>query len=201
MAEPSFWDKWEWARAHQKPEPKFKVSNTGAAVAPLAMAPLDAPRFSDIKSLDDPIIIDATGSPPEKSWGDTARDLAASTGRQMVKLGSALEDNGAVGEMGGKAYLRTHGRPYLQHIPSGARLPVPTMVDAWIGASKVIGVVGDTMRGAGAGLLSWGTGNNRPLLDAGMSINTGRHAPLPLRPLIDDSFKTGIDRTYGDDQI
>lgn len=34
-----------------------------------------------------------------------------------------------------------------------------------------------------------------------MSINTGRHAPLPLRPLIDDSFKTGIDRTYGDDQI
>jgi hypothetical protein len=201
MKEPSFWDKWEWARAHQKPAPKLVLNNSGASVAPPAMAPLNAPRFSEIKSLDEPIIIDATGAPPEKTWGDTARDLAASTGRQMVKLGSALEDNGSVGEMGGKAYLRTHRRPYLQHIPSGARLPVPTMVDAWIGASQVIGNAGSVIRGMGAGLLSWGTDNSRPLLDAGMSINTGRHAPLPLRPLIDDAFKTGIDRTYGRDQI
>ena len=56
------------------------------------------------------------------------------------------------------------------------------------------------MRVLGAGLLSWSTGNNRPLLDAGMSLNTGRYAPLPLRPLVEDSFKTGIDRTYGRDQ-
>ncbi len=198
MAEPSFWDKWEWARAHQKPEPNFKIGNTGAAVAPLAMAPLDAPRFSDIKSLDDPIIIDATGSPPEKSWGDTARDLAASTGRDMVKIGSMLEDNGWVGEIGGRASNRTHGRAYRLS-PRGA-LPVPSGGDIWIGASQFIGGVGGGMRGLGAGLLSWGTGNNRPLLDAGMSINTGRHAPLPLRPLVEDSFKTGIDRTYGRDQ-
>lgn len=63
-----------------------------------------------------------------------------------------------------------------------------------------IGGVGGGMRGLGAGLLSWATGNNRPLLDAGMSLNTGRHAPLPMRPLVEDSVKTGLDRTYGRDQ-
>ncbi len=196
MKEPSFWDKWEWARAHQKPEPKFAVGNTGAAVAPLATAPLDAPRFSDIKSLDAPIIIDATGSPPEKSWGDTARDLAASTGRDMVKLGSALEDNGYMGEVSGKAYNHTHPRQYIQFIPGGGPIPVPSWGDALTGASQFIGGVGSGMRGLGAGLLSWGTGNNRPLLDAGMSINTGRHAPLLMQPLVDEAFKTGLDRTY-----
>lgn len=56
------------------------------------------------------------------------------------------------------------------------------------------------MRGLGAGLLSWGTGNNRPLLDAGMSLNTGRHAPLLIQPLVDGSVKTGLDRTYGRDR-
>ena len=35
MTEPSFWDKWEWARAHQKPEPKLVVDISGAARAPM----------------------------------------------------------------------------------------------------------------------------------------------------------------------
>ena len=200
MLEPSFWDKWEWARAHQKPEPKLVVNNAGATISPPAMAPLNAPRFRNIKSLDEPIIIDATGAPPEKTWRDTARDLAAATGRDMIKPGTKLEDNAWVGEIEDKAYLGAHGRPHLRSIPSGRRLPVYTLADARIEASQVIGGIGSGMRGLGAGLLRWSTGNNRPLLDAGMSLNTGRYAPLPLRPLVEDSFKTGIDRTYGRDQ-
>jgi hypothetical protein len=39
MREPSFWDKWEWARAHQKPEPKLALNPAGAVRAPMTVTP------------------------------------------------------------------------------------------------------------------------------------------------------------------
>ena len=48
MPEPSFWDKWEWARAHQKPEPKLVVDNARAVQAGIVRWPIPAPPTSAI---------------------------------------------------------------------------------------------------------------------------------------------------------
>jgi len=71
----------------------------------------------------------------------------------MVEYGSALEHNGWVGEVGGKAYNRTHPRQYIQFVPRGGPIPVPSWGDAWSGASQFIGGVGSGMRGLGAGIV------------------------------------------------
>jgi hypothetical protein len=52
MPEPSFWDKWEWARAHQKPEPKLVVDNSRAAQAGMAPMTNFAPPMPAIGETD-----------------------------------------------------------------------------------------------------------------------------------------------------
>ncbi len=62
MKEPSFWDKWEWARAHQKPEPKLVLDNSRAAQAPMAVMPAKfAPNLA--ASINDP-----AAQPPSDSF-------------------------------------------------------------------------------------------------------------------------------------
>lgn len=62
MKEPSFWDKWEWARAHQKPEPKLVLDNSRAARAPAAVMP-DKPLPNLASSINDP-----AAQPPSDSF-------------------------------------------------------------------------------------------------------------------------------------
>lgn len=60
MKEPSFWDKWEWARAHQKPEPKLTLDNSRAAQAPMTSIP-SGPIPNLASSINDP----AAGPPSD----------------------------------------------------------------------------------------------------------------------------------------
>lgn len=78
-------------------------------------------------------------------------------------------------------------------------MPLPKVAEAWGGANQVIDKVGVGLEGIGAGILAV-TGNIRPLFDAGMSRNTEKHAPILVRPLMDDAVKSGMDKLYGRDK-
>jgi len=62
MKEPSFWDKWEWARAHQTPEPKLVLNPDAAAQAPMTVMP-GTPIPNLASSINDP-----AAAPPSDSF-------------------------------------------------------------------------------------------------------------------------------------
>ena len=187
MPEPSFWDKWEWARAHQKPEPKLVVNNAGATISPPAMAPLNAPRFNNLKSPGTPIIIDATGSQENKiEPGKAFCVVAIPVGKAMVKTGSQFEEAGFRGELAGAGMrLAGSGMPGMRQAGSGL-----------LGIGMLSGGIGNGARTLGASLLHAATGNPRPFLSAQLSA-TANATPLLMRPLVDGALQTGIDDLYG----
>lgn len=64
MKEPSFWDKREWARAHQKPEPKLMLDNSRAAGVPMTVIPTK-PVLNLASSINDP----AARPPSDSEFG------------------------------------------------------------------------------------------------------------------------------------
>ncbi|MES2473919.1 MAG: hypothetical protein V4601_13890 [Pseudomonadota bacterium] len=69
MTEPSFWDKWEWARAHRKPEPNLTVDNSRADRASMAVIPTTTP------ALVPPINGPAARSPSDTEFGFDPKGL------------------------------------------------------------------------------------------------------------------------------
>ena len=221
----TFRQKYELARAHRRPKsdsPDLVVNSSRGVEASLTVLPTTAeatfarsinqpetsPLMGSAKPVDQvngrnpfyrpPIIIPADAPDGRNSLGQAARGLALRTAHGMIDGGKWLEENGHWGEVLGEAKNRETGRLYAVRFPGGG-MPVPTTADGRIAASKLIGNIGSGIRTAGAGLLGVVTGNTRPLLDAGMSINTDRHMPLLTRPIVDDAAKAGLDRVYGPD--
>lgn len=116
----------------------------------------------------------------------------------MIRGGKAFQENAQKGEVGRLALDRVEPRIYVK-FPWGSPMPLPKAAEAWGGANQVIDKVGAGLEGTGAGILA-ATGNIRPLFDAGMSRNTEKHAPMLVRPLIDDTVKYDMDKLYGRDE-
>lgn len=127
-----------------------------------------------------------------------ARGVLASPARLMVKAGSAFEENAQRGEIGREWFDRATGRVYVR-FSGGRPMPLPKVTDAWRAANNVIDGIGSGLRGVGSGILAV-TGDTRPLFDAGMSRNTGKHVPALVQPLVDDAVKDGMDKAYGRDK-
>lgn len=180
------------ARVHQRSDGEVDGSRPTGSAKPVDQVNGRNPFYRP------PVIIPADAPDGGNSLGRAARGLALRTAHGMIDGGTWLEKNGHWGEVLGEARNRDTGRLYVIS-PGGGWMPAPTTADGRIALSKLIGNIGSGIRTAGAGLLGVVTGDARPLLDAGMSINTGRHMPLLTRPIVDDATKAGLDHVYGPD--
>lgn len=141
------------------------------------------------------MIIPAEGPQGEGLLGRMVKGVLVPSARFMVKAGSAFEDNAQRGEVGREWFDRATGRVYVR-FSGGRPVPLPKVTDAWRAANNVVDGIGSGLRGIGAGILA-ATGDTRPLFDAAMSRNTGKHVPTLVQPLVDDAVEYGMDKAYG----
>ena len=185
MTNPSFWDQWEWARAHQKPEPELAVDNSRSLRAPKVPVLLDPPKTQFESKVLPPKVSDI-------SLGREFCRVAIPLSKALIARGGEFEDAGLKGVVVGGTLAGIGG------IVAGPPGAVPGGLLATVSAGA--GSAGSVAHGLGAGLLWAATGNTRPVLEAGISQATGKFAPPLAQPYVDYATAKGLNTVFGPDE-